>query len=91
MPKISNKKKEKVQEQILHYLFQISPQSAFTSKIAEEIARDEEFVKALLKDLKSKTLVTEINKNSEGILYQRRQRWRLSNKAYGVFKNHANP
>ncbi|NCN98954.1 hypothetical protein COU62_04280 [Candidatus Pacearchaeota archaeon CG10_big_fil_rev_8_21_14_0_10_35_219] len=87
MPKISNKKQAKIQEQILHHLYSISPQSAFTAHIAQEIARDEEFVKALLQDLKSKFLVTEINKNPEGLDYKRRQRWRLSNQAFTVFKN----
>lgn len=87
MPLISKKKQEKIQEQILHYLFSISPQSAFTSEIAQETARDEEFIKTLLQDLKTKTLVAEINKNPSGIDYKRRQRWRLSNKAFDVFKS----
>lgn len=86
MPKISQQKKERIQEQILHYLFEISPQSQFTSKIAETTARDEEFIKSLLKDLKSKDLIVEINKNPEGALYFKRQRWRLSNEAYEVYK-----
>jgi len=86
MPTISKKKQDKIQEQILHHLFEISPQSAFTSQIAEATARDEEFIKSLLQDLKSKALVAEINKNSQGTDYKRRQRWRLSNKAFEVFK-----
>ena len=40
MPKISQKKKDKITEQILHHLFSISPEAHFTSKIAEEIARE---------------------------------------------------
>lgn len=88
MPTISKKKQDRIQEQILHHLFEISPQSAFTSQISEEIARDEEFIKFLLQDLKSKSLVAEINKNPSGIDYKRRQRWRLSNKAFEVFKRH---
>mgnify|MGYP001570615748 CR=1 FL=1 len=85
MPKISAKKQEKIQEQILHYLFEISPESAFTSKIAESIARDEEFTKSLLIDLKLKTLITEINKNPNGSQYVKRQRWRLSSQAFEVY------
>lgn len=88
MPSISQKKKDKISEQILHYLFEISPSSNFTSKIAESIARDEEFTKSLLQELKSKNLVAEINKNPQGRDYLRRQRWRLSNKAFDVFKRH---
>lgn len=88
MPPISSKKKEKIQEQILHHLFEISPNSSFTSKISEEIARDEEFTKFLLQDLKSKSLVSEINKNPKGKPYQKRQRWRLSNQAHEAYSNH---
>ena len=90
MPKISEKKKEKISEQILHYLFTIAPESKFTSHIAEEIARDEEFVKSLLKELKSKNLVVEINKNPQGIIYQKRQRWRLSNEVFEAYKQQQN-
>ena len=84
--KISKKKKEKISEQILGYLFLKSPQTLFTSYIAEEIARDEEFVKKLLIDLKKKKLVVEIKKNKEGIDYVRRSRWKLSNEAYQFYK-----
>jgi|TARA_Y100000310_G_scaffold336932_1_gene422747 hypothetical protein len=85
MPRISSKKIEKIQEQILHHLFTISPESHFTNKIAEEIARDEEFTKTLLQDLKSKSLIIEINKNPKGQQYSRRQRWSLSPKAYDIY------
>jgi len=86
MPKISQKKKEKIQEQILHYLFTISPSSAFTNQIANEIARDEEFTKSLLLELKQKSLIIEINKNPGGLDYLKRQRWRLSDQVYQAYK-----
>jgi len=86
MPNISEKKKEKIQEQILHYLFSISPEAAHTNLIAQEIARDEEFTKSLLQQLKSKDLVLEVKKNRQGEDYIRRQRWRLSDKAYEAYK-----
>jgi hypothetical protein len=85
MPRISQKKKDKIQEQILHHLFEISPSSAFTNSIATEIARDEEFTKTLLQDLKEKSLITEINQNPKGQEYIRRQRWRLSNQAFEIY------
>ncbi len=85
MPRISTEKKEKIQEQILHYLFTISPESKFTSEISKEIARDEEFTKLLLHDLKEKDLIIEINKNSDGIQYAKRQRWRLSNPVFNAY------
>ncbi len=88
MPTISQQKKDKISEQVLHYLFTISPQSAYTSAIAKEIARDEEFIKSMLTELESKKLIVQINKNSKGINYQRRQRWRLSNEAYDVYSRH---
>ena len=86
--KISNKKKEKISEQILALLYSTSPKTLFTSQIAEEIARDEEFVKRLLVKLKEKRLVVEVNKNPQGKVYKRRTRWRLSDAAYLSYKNH---
>ena len=86
--KISNKKKEKISEQILALLYSTSPKNLFTSQIAEEIARDEEFIKKLLIELKEKKLIIEIKKNPHGIIYKRRSRWRLSDAAYLSYKNH---
>ncbi|MAG25070.1 hypothetical protein CMI47_05765 [Candidatus Pacearchaeota archaeon] len=88
MPQISNKNKEKIQEQILHHLFEISPDSAFTNQIASQIVRDEEFTKTLLLTLKSRGLIAEINQNPKGFTYKRRQRWRLSNTAHKAYSQH---
>ena len=85
MPRISQSKKDKIAEQILHYLFSISPEASFTNKIASEIARDEEFTKYLLQQLKSKNLIIEINKNPQGFPYSKRQRWRLSDNVFEVY------
>jgi len=86
MPKISDNKKEKISEQILYYLYSIFPKQIFTSEIAKELARDEEFIKSMLKDLEKKDLVIKINKNPKGIQYSRRLRWRISNKTYEIYK-----
>ena len=86
MPKISKEKIEKISEQILSYLFSIFPKQVFTSDIARELARDEEFIKNLLLDLQKKELVIKIDKNSLGYKYSRRLRWRISNKAYEIYK-----
>ncbi len=83
---ISKEKKERISEQILAYLFLTNPKPLFTFHIAKEIARDEEFVKKLLKDLKKKEFVIEITKNSQGKDYLRRSRWKLSEKAYLIYK-----
>ena len=88
MPSISKEKRDKISEQILYYLFTISPNSAFTSYISAEIARDEEFTKSLLLELKGKKLVVEVNKNSQGFQYIKRQRWRISDQAYDIYKKH---
>ncbi|MEK6825791.1 MAG: hypothetical protein AABY00_03320 [Nanoarchaeota archaeon] len=86
MPRISQAKKDKITEQILHHLFTVSPSSIFTVQISKEIARDEEFTLALLKDLQKKKLIIEIAKNKDGTDYKKRRRWRLSNEVYDIYK-----
>lgn len=90
MPKISKQKKDKILEQILFYLYNVFPKQPFTSDIAREMARDEEFIKVLLFDLLEKELVIKVVKNSKGIDYSRRLRWRISNKAYDIYKKLSN-
>jgi len=90
MPTISQAKRDKISEQILHYLFTVSPDSRFTAEVAKEIARDEEFTKALLQQMQKHKLVIEINKNKTGKEYLRRQRWRLSDNVYSVFIKNQN-
>ena len=85
--KISNQKKEKISEQILAFLYSISPRPIFTSHIAKEIARDEEFTKGLLLNLRSKKVIVEVKKNPKGTIYLRRSRWRLSEIAYNIYKS----
>jgi DNA-binding IscR family transcriptional regulator len=85
--KISEKKREKIFEQILAYLYSTNPKPSFTLHVAQEIARDEEFVKKLLLDLKKKGLVVEIKKNPQGIAYLKRSRWKLSNDAYKLYNS----
>ena len=87
--KISSEKKEKISEQILALLFMNSPRPLFTFHIAKEIARDEEFVKTLLQDLKKKGLVAKVDKNPSGTKYKRRTRWKLTNEAYDAYKKHS--
>lgn len=84
--KISKEKREKISEQILLFLYSINPKPAFTSHIAQELARDEEFIKKILLELKNKKLVLEVKKNPKGIDYKRRSRWRLSDKVYQAYK-----
>ena len=85
--RISKEKREKISEQILAYLYSTNPRPMFTFYIAKEIARDEEFVKKLLIDLKKKNLVIEIKKNAKGIEYLKRSRWKLTEEVYLLYKN----
>jgi len=84
--KISKEKREKISEQILLFLYSANPKTIFTLHIAQELARDEEFIKKMLIELKKKKLVLEIKKNPKGADYKRRSRWRLSDKAYQVYR-----
>ena len=88
MPQLSKEKKDRISEQILHHLFEISPSSSFTNKIASTLARDEEFTKSILLELQKKNLVTEIKMNNQGVAYLKRQRWRLSNQAFDAYQKH---
>jgi len=84
--KISQQKKDKILEQILFYLYSQSPKALFTSHIAMEMARDEEYVKKLLLELKRKKLIVEINKNPQGKIYLKRSRWKISDDTYNLYK-----
>ena len=86
--KLSQEKRDKIAEQVLSFLYHEFPKSKFTAEIAREIARDEEFIKALMFDLKNKSLVIDIKKNPKGVFYTRRIRWRLSNKAKEAYQQH---
>jgi hypothetical protein len=85
--KISEKKKEKIFSQIIDFLYLNYPRPLFTSYIAQEIARDEEFIKKLLLELKTKKLTNEIKKNPKGVNYLKRSRWKLSDETYSIYKN----
>ena len=83
--RISQQKKDRIIEQILSFLYQIFPKEPFTAQIAKEIARDEEFIKRLLLELKDKHIVIAIKKNKKGEPFLRRLKWRLTNKVYDIY------
>lgn len=85
--RLSQDKKNRIIEQILSFLYHTFPNQPFTAEIAREIARDEEFVKRILFELKEKGLIVPIAKNNKGEPFSRRLRWRLSNKVYEVYKS----
>jgi hypothetical protein len=88
MPPISQPKKDKIAEQMLYHLFSVAPQPLFTAQIAREVARDEEFTRSILDELKAKGIIVEVAKNSSGEDYLRRRRWRLSNQAFEAYSKH---
>jgi hypothetical protein len=83
--RISQEKKDKITEQILSFLYHSFPNYPFTATIAREIARDEEFIKKLMFELKDKGLVIPIKKNKKGDIFSRRIKWKLVNKVYEVY------
>jgi len=83
--RLSQEKKDKIIEQILSYLYEVFPKDPFTAEIAKEIARDEEFIKKILLELKEKNLVIAIKKNKKGEPFSRRIKWRLTSKVYEIY------
>ena len=86
MSKISNQNQERIMSNIIATLYNHSPEPLFTSFISKQEARDEEFIKKLLYDLQKKEMVVLVDKSPEGLKYSRRQRWRLSNKAFDAYQ-----
>ena len=85
--KIGEKKTNKIKEDILSFLYRSSPKMFFTSEIASEIARDEEFTKRLLIELEKKKFILGVRKSPNGDDYSRRTRWRLSTNIYKIYKS----
>lgn len=83
--RLSKEKREKIAEQILSFLYHSFPKQLFTAEIAKEIARDEEFIKNIMLELKDKNLVILVRKNETGKDFVRRQRWQLSGPAYQAY------
>ncbi len=83
--RLSQEKKDKIIEQILQYLYHSFPRNPFTAEIAREIARDEEFIKKILLELRDKNLVNSINKGKYGKIFSKRLRWKLSNNVYNIY------
>jgi len=85
--RLSKEKRDRIAEQVLEHLYHSFPQQLFTAEISRFIARDEEFIKALLLELQAKGLVVAIKKNKDGTLFIRRIKWQLSTKAYSAYSN----
>jgi len=88
MVRLSEEKRNRIKSNVLAILYECFPQSLFTAEIAKIEARDEEFIKAIMFDLKEKNLVTAVKKNPKGVFYSRRIRWLLTPQAYSAYKQH---
>ncbi len=86
MPRINNKNRQKIKEQILQILFDNNLKPLFTANIAEEIIRDEEFVLDLLNELTKEGFLRQISKNVDGKEYLSRRKWTLKSKVYSQYK-----
>lgn len=87
--RLSKNKRDRIAEQILAFLYHSFPKQPFTAEVAREIARDEEFVKRLLFELKEKGLIISVRKNAKGIAFTRRSKWRLTQKVYDIYSEKA--
>ena len=85
--RLSEDKKNKIIEQILLFLYHSFPTQPFTAQIARELARDEEYIKKLLYELKDKGLVVAVKRNKKGEFFSRRIRWRLSQEVYKIYSS----
>jgi len=83
--RLSKEKRDKISEQILSHLYHSFPKQLFTAEISKEIARDEEFIKNIMFELKDKNLVLAIKKNESGKDFIRRIRWQLTSPAYQAY------
>jgi predicted transcriptional regulator with HTH domain len=84
--RLSKEKRDKISEQILSLLYHSFPKSMFTAEIARDTARDEEFIKSILLELKDKNLLQAIKKNEKGLNFIRRIRWQLTPEAYKIYE-----
>lgn len=80
MSRISSKTFKKICENVLQVLYDNYPIAFTTTRIAEETARDNEFILKVLTYLQEKGFVVRVESGKEGE-YQRWMRWKLSKKA----------
>jgi len=85
--RLSQDKKNRIIEQVLSFLYSSFPEQPFTAEIAREVARDEEFIKKILFELREKGFVVSVMKNKEGEPFTRRLKWKLSSRVYDVYRS----
>ena len=80
MSRLSDKVMEKIKNDILYVLYEAKLNGIFTKHISDEIARDDELVLRLLKDLEKAKLVRRVSN------FKRRTRWIMEDEAYKKYK-----
>jgi hypothetical protein len=87
MSKLSNKKRERIKEEVLRVLYENSPKALFTSYIANEVIRDNEFVLSLMKEMERLGVVEGVkSRGNKSVKKKIRTRWRLTNRAFEEYK-----
>lgn len=86
MPRISDKKVQRIKEDILSFLYDNPAKPLFTAHIAEEMIRDEEFTLRLLKELNKEGFIDKIQTNSDGKKFLARKKWTLKSNVYSQYK-----
>ncbi|MBI4360233.1 hypothetical protein HY572_00490 [Candidatus Micrarchaeota archaeon] len=77
MSRISRERFHKIAEQVLGVLYDSFPIPLSTRKVAEEIARDNEFTLKVLLFLEQQKLVSKVDQGKTGLL-ERTVRWKIS-------------
>ncbi|MBT6995569.1 hypothetical protein HN865_05335 [Candidatus Woesearchaeota archaeon] len=86
MPRISEKKIQRIKEEVLSHLYNNPARPLFTSQIAYEMIRDEEFILRLLNELHESKLIKKISSNSNGKQFLSRRKWTLRPEVYSKYK-----
>ena len=86
MSRISEKVFRKIAENALVILYEAYPLAMSTSKIADELARDNEFTLKIMKYLQSKGLVTRLKEGRNGV-YVSWSKWKMTQAAYKKYSN----
>jgi len=86
MTRISKEKINTIKSNILSILYKNNLRALFTAEIAKIEARDEEFIKKILQEMKEQGFVNMVNMNQMGKIYSRRMRWRLNSQTYEAYK-----
>ena len=83
MSKISDKKKDRIKEDIIQELYENYPGFLYTENISEKIIRDSEFTLSLLNDLKKGKVVNVLNETKGNKI---KRKWQLHENAFDAYK-----